>query len=869
MLYKQEEQRLEQEYRGGMGGIELARRRSDTVDRLVIELFSAAGGDTTGLALVAVGGYGRRELSPQSDVDLLILHSGPGDAGVAEMARGILYPLWDAGLHVGHAVRSVKDTLSSASTDFDLLTAALDARLLAGDLAVFRALRKGIERRAKARAGVPFLRALVDARNRRHAAFGDSACVLEPHVKDGSGGLRDIQSLVWAGKAALGAQRLEDLESAGYLSGRDVKALTEAREFFITARNHLHYLTGRPFDRLTMDLQAEVAGLMGYIGEDHFPPAEQLMRDYYLHASNTEFVGTLFWQHIEVEFSSKRRVRPRRGEVSGDGLSLSDGMLDLRGPASLEQNPGVSMSLFSRSLEEKLPVSPRALQAIDCHVREHGNSLGWTPQVRDDFMTILRAGEEASSTLDTLAHLGLLGRLIPEFERARCRPQYDAYHTYTIDLHCFHTVAELGKIADGAHPEDEPLEAYYRDIENVDALMLAALLHDVGKGYGKGHAAAGARLAAGVVRRIGFSHPVEQQVGFLVRHHLLLAETATRRDIDDESLILSVAGTVKTAERLKALYLLTIADGLATGPKAWTPWKAALVRELFSKTLKVLDEGEAEGGGLSLGARRRSELRKLLRARFGGAQDAVHEVDAIVDAFIDDVPHAYVLANRLEIMASHFELMRGLEPGEVRTAVAEESSGVYGFTLVAANRPDLFCKVAGTLSLHGANILSAHVYTTAQGTAIQVFKVDNHFEGKIESHTWEDVTADARRALGGKISLDYRLAEKLRHYQPKAPPRVETHPTVAIDNESSDFYTVIEVHAEDRIGLLYGVTKAILDLNLAIYLAKASTSANRVVDVFYVRGVDGQKLVDEEQIRDVRRAIVLGLQQRAWPAFLP
>jgi len=417
-----------------------------------------------------------------------------------------------------------------------------------------------------------------------------------------------------------------------------------------------------------------------------------------------------------------------------------------------------------------------------------------------------------------------------------------------VDMHMFLTIAEVQKIGSGAYSKSNPLlKQIYEEIEHKDLLLIAALLHDIGKGSGKGHAKRGARIAKEVCARMGMDARDIKTVSFLVEHHLLLSDMATRRDLNDENMIIDLAEIIVHEERLKMLYLISIADSLATGPKAWDTWKDNLLRELFSKVLHIINSGEYTGKK-SIG-----QLRKTAAKAKAALLKSYAEEE--IDLFIKQMPYSYLLARSSEDIIEHFELMRNHRKSISVTAAKKE--GVCELTLIAKDRPGLFSKVSGALALNGVNILGAQVYTMSDGTALDIFKVEGYFENSMSEDKLERIRRDIKRALEGKIALEYRIAEKAKNYRGKDVLRKS--PEVEINNSSSDFYTIIEVHAQDRIGLLYTITRVMFELNLDIHLAKVSTNVDKVIDVFYVWDTFGQKLSDEEQISDIKHAIVMAL----------
>jgi [protein-PII] uridylyltransferase len=468
--------------------------------------------------------------------------------------------------------------------------------------------------------------------------------------------------------------------------------------------------------------------------------------------------------------------------------------------------------------------------------------------VRREFFALLGAGNPEA--LEALDHLGALTRYVPEWEAVRCRPQHNVYHRFTVDVHAFQTAARLARLGgDGAEPMAAQVAG---DVRDREALLLAGLLHDLGKGYPGDHSAVGEGLARRIAARMGLHETQVETVAWLVRHHLLLVDTATRRDTGDENLVVETAAQVGDAERVRMLYVLSVADGLATGPTAWTPWKSALVAELFDKMLHVLERGELTSrGATELWRLRTAELRAALERHPAGA----------VEAHLVGMPRAYFLAFPTSELIRHFALMAEPVPaGDVRTHVSPTGErGVAELILVAPDRPGLFSKVSGALALNGINIISAQIFTRPDGAALEVFRVTGSFEAEIEGGRWESVAADLRAALRGRLALEARLAEKRHAYGARPARGKREPPRVIVDNTASDFATVIEVHAPDRIGLLYAVTSTLAELDLDIHLAKVATYGEDVVDAFYVRDLEGQKVTEPARIEAVEKRLTVAL----------
>lgn len=758
---KTERERLRQEHAAGASGLAIVRGISDAVDEAVRRIWERRAPPGRA-ALVAVGGYGRREMSPFSDVDLMVLHSG--GRGVKEAGKELFYELWDAGMDVGHSIRTAKEALKVARADLDAETAFLEGRLVAGDESLFDEFFQAALAHSRS-SPAAFLRRIAVAARGRLGRAGDASSELEPNVKDGRGGLRDLHALRWIGTVCGAIESDPSLEGAAELLHR--------------VRNELHFLTGRHSDVLLMQLQSQVAAAVISPAPGR-SPEDELMRALYERC---------------------RAVAYALDEVLGDSIAPD-------------------------------------IPALDST---------WTPPSRAEFVGLLALGERGRAAFRALEQSGALSRALPEWEWIRWLPQRNVYHRYPVDVHAFETVVALAGLAEAP---DELTRRVVQDArEDWATLLVAALLHDIGKGTDEDHSIRGEALGRSAAERIGFSPPAVGDIAWLVRHHLLLSDTATRRDIGDENLVVELAESVGTARRLRMLYLLSVADGIATSSSAWTPWKAALVADLFMKVSHVLERGELVSRDASGLARIRvTELREAL-SRFS---------PAAVEHHLSGMPRAWLLSQSATELIRQSALMIEPLPGDGPHLHATPSGdpGIWEVTVIARDRPGLFSNVSGALALHGLNVLSANIFTRDDSLALEVFRVESVDP---DYRRIERVAEDARKAMRGRISLDVRLANKRQDYAARVPRGKQEAPRVVVDNRVSDFYTVIEVHASDRIALLYTITRALSDLELDIHLAKVATYGEDVVDTFYVRDLEGQKVTDLDHANEIERSIVLRL----------
>ncbi|MGZ4155113.1 MAG: [protein-PII] uridylyltransferase family protein [Actinomycetota bacterium] len=807
---------LARAYQPGHHGRWSAARRSDLLDVALRALWERAGAPES-MTLAALGGFGRRLQLPASDVDLLVLHDDVDPLDVRRVTDALLYPLWDGGFTVGHAVRTPHECLAAAGERLDAWTAMLDARALAGDetllvraLAPVRALATDDPE--------GFARRLRDAAADRTERFGSCAQLLEPDLKEGSGGLRDVASLGWL-QAAVG----RPLEDAGLLGAHERAAVDAAEEFLVRARSATHLETGKRSDRLLLELQPDVARGMGFVDEPRLLATDGLMRALFAHARDVE----------AATHGAIARLLATPG-TPVPALADADDVLEaLAGLA--ERGEVASVDVLESVAAMDLP-----------------SRVVWTDRTRAAFVRILSAGPRGIGMIDGLDRLALLERYLPCWADVRCRPQRDPYHRFTVDAHLTAAAARMATILAGDGDPDDAVERQaVSDIAHPGALLIGALLHDIGKVGGGNHVPVGAEIARAQIVAMGLDAEDADLVAFMVAEHLLLPDTATRRDLTDENLLLDVAARIRTPERLATLYLLAKADASATGPAAWTPWRQALIRELVAKIQRVFERGDMGDELAGRLAARVERVRALL----------VEEPEADVDRFVLRMPRGYFLSVDAARAARHYRTIApALGSHDVRSVSAPGSrAGTYEVLVVAVDRPGLLSWIAGALALGGISILSAQVFTTEDGAAVDLFEVEGAFDPEITEARWREFRSSLRRAIEGSISLERKVADKRRHYPP---PKVRTPVTVHVDNEASEFSTVIEVGAPDRIGLLHDITRTFADLHLDVHLAKVATYDGRVVDAFYVRDALGRKLLDPAQLDEIERA----LRERVTPA---
>ena len=755
-------------------GFEYCRAYSDAVDEWLGRLFAAAVEGTVGngLALVAVGGYGRRELCPGSDLDLLLLHRGKRDrAELGRLAERLWYPVWDRGLKLGHAVRTVKEAVSLAASDLNTATAQLDTRLVAGDPALAAELSKRALEQWRAR-GTRWLAALRESVAERHAKAGEVAFLLEPDLKEGRGGLRDVHALRWAESA----RRI--------LFEGDDEALAVAHGVVLEVRIELQRRTGKPGDRLLLQEQDAVAEALGDTDADA------------LMARLSSAARTIAWTSDEAWDRIDSSLRGPRGRVAAvdhavaRGVVLREGLVELAPGADPAGDPWLVLRAAAAAARTGASLSRRTLRRLAAETPAD-LADSWTDAAREDLVVLLGAGRSAIGVLEALDQHGLLVRLLPEWAAVRCRPQRNAYHRFTVDRHLCEAAANAA--------------AHAGAVDRPDLLLVGTWLHDIGKGFvgvrGDDHTVAGEVVIEEVATRMGFRPDDVAVLVAMVRQHLLLPDVATRRDLDDPLTATGVAEQVGDRQLLTLLHLLTVADSEATGPAAWSEWKAGLVAGLVERVDQVLSGSPAPSASEFPGP---AHVAVLDRARAEGR--------LIVEA------------------------------------------GGRQATVVAPDRPGVFCSVAGVLALHGLDVLGARAWSSDDGMAVEHFDVVPAFG---QEPDWRAVEADVSRALNGGLSIESKLADRARQYATRpavlaaTPPRTQ----VTVHSEASETATVVEVRAPDRIGTLYRITRVLADLGLDIRSAKVATVGHEVVDAFYVVDAQGTKITDEDRVATIEGAL--------------
>ncbi len=804
-------------------------------------------------ALVAVGGFGRCDLSFASDLDLLFLYHRRLPQVFQDVIREVIYNLWDAGFEVGHVTSSLSGVNTLVQEDFSVLTTYLETRFIAGDIAFYENWRDsflksfGNQRRKK------FLQNLITYRNSRLEQYGESPYLLEPHVKEGVGGLRDVHTLLWAGSVFLRSSSFADMVRNDWLTPDEERWLEQAHDFLWRVRLQLHQLNGRRQDQLLFPEQEQVAQRLGFLNGSQGSAEEAFMRLYYRYTARIRRTTTFFLERMEAAQKSplrnilKKKVFPGPFQLEGRYLYFME-------PEWLHKDIRLLMRFFWQAARSGAHLHHQTGQIIREHLKSFTEEAGRDPEVVKQFFEILLHPQQSFSVLKMMMEIGFLEVFIPEFAAVRYKAQYDVYHLYTVDEHLLRAVNELHKLENTERDAEfgPGLSDIFVQVENRRVLYLSVLLHDIGKGRGKNHSVTGAAMVRTIGERMGLTAEEVDLMSYLVENHLALYETALKRDLSEEKPILTCAMQIKDRERLRLLYLLSIADSRATGPGAWNTWKASLLRELYVKVDHLLLHGEWKGEDIEARSRDVQSQVLALAAGNGATKEDVA-------SWLDSVSLRYLFSQAPRAILQHYHMERNLDREQLVLDARPGEGEMWQITVATRDRPGLFAQITGVLWAYGLNILSADIFTRLTGVALDVLMVERVPDPLNADRLWERVKRDLLGTLSDRDALDKLLADRRKPtiLQRKYVPRRDDR--VLMNEEASDFYTIIEVYTWDRPGVLHTITNTLFNLGITIQLARISTPGAQVADVFYVTDLDGNKLMSEAVHDKVRLELLKAL----------
>ena len=805
------------------------------------------------LTVIAVGGYGRAEMSPHSDVDVAFLVGGKKTAWCEQVVEAMLYLLWDLGLKVGHSTRTLDEAMRLSKNDLTIRTALLEGRYVWGDQELFEEGSRRFTAEVVQGNQRNFVTEKLAERNARHKRMGDSRYVVEPNVKDGKGGLRDLHTLYWIGKFIHRVRTASELVDVGLFTPAEYRSFRRAENFLLAVRSHMHVITGRAEDRLTFDLQRRIAERMKFAERPGKSSVERFMQFYFLQAKRVGSLTGVFLAHIDDQFEAKTA---RRGFFAGwkqkarqlKGYRVFGGKIAAPSDDWFKKDPVRLIEIFQLAEAEELEIHPETMRQADRDSGVIDNAVREDPRANALFLDLLCGRNDPEMVLRWMNETGVFGKFVPDFGKVNAQMQFDMYHHYTVDEHTIRAIGLLNQIEKGELADDHPRAT--RLIHKVGSrrtAYVAALLHDIAKGRGGDHSVLGAEVAEDLCPRFGLSPSETEMVAWLVRNHLLMSHTAQKRDLTDPKTIEDFVALVQSQERLRHLAILTAVDIRAVGPGTWNSWKGQLLGELYDVSSERLRLGHMRHGREQKMAYKQQEVAKLL------GEDA-----ALVDELAKTMGDAYWIAEPTDIIALnlvHYAAARAAEHELSIHCEYYEARGATLVTVIAADHPGLFYRIAGGIHLAGGNIIDARIHTTRKGWALDNFLVqDPHGEPFAEAGQLDRLKKSIADALANKVDLAPRLAQRpLPHSRARA---FDVAPRVLFDNKASNKFTVIEVNARDRSALLNRLARALFESRLVVHSAHVTNYGERAADTFYVTDLTGGKLQPGDRMNRIEARLM-------------
>ncbi len=847
----------------GGTGVEVFAGKAFLIDQMVRVVFDIAteraypvANKTTSeqLSVIAIGGYGRGELAPQSDIDLMFLLPYKPTPYTEQVVEFMLYMLWDLGLKVGHSTRSVDDCLRLSKTDVTISTSLLDARWLWGNQKLFGEFYHRFQSEIVEGHGPQFVEDKLAERDERHERMGDARYVVEPNIKEGKGGLRDLQTLYWLTKFLYGVSDVADLVPLGVFTPHDVHRFTKAQDFLWTVRCHLHYLAGRSEERLTFDVQKTIANRMSYADREGISDVERFMKHYFLIAKDVGDLTRVLCAVLEDQQQKRSFFRLpglsfKRTKV--DGFDVDQGRITVKNDYSFQKDPLKLLQIFAEAQEHDLDIHPHALRLIS-------NDLGLiTPEFRDNpdanalFLKIMTSRKDPEKALRRLNEAGVFGKFVPDFGRVVAQMQFDMYHTYTVDEHTIRALGILSRIESGGYAHDMPnVTQAMKEMHSRRALYVAVFLHDIAKGRGGDHSELGAELALDLCPRFGLNAEETETVSWLVREHLTMSDTAFKRDVDDAQTIKSFVEVIKSVERLRLLTVLTCADIRAVGPTTWNNWKSGLLRGLYLRTLEVLS-----GDRVTENRSQRVEIAKdLLREALSDWPKD------ILEGHISCGYPAYWLTYDHNTHVRHANIIRSAKDQKLNLMIDSRVDDEFEYseiTIYAPDHPGIFSDLAGAMALSGVTIMDAKIATMSDGMVLDSFSfLDAQDRAVTQPDKMKRIYRRIEEVLAGKLHIQKELESARQSTLARREEPFSVASRVIVDNDTSSTDTIIEVNGRDRVGLLYDVTSVLTDLGLKISSAHITTFGEEVVDTFYVKDIFGLKVTHNVKIEKIRQTLL-------------
>ena len=813
------------------------------------------------LALLAVGGYGRGQLAPYSDVDLLFLRIGRDKSLQDQAVEEVLYILWDLGLKVGQAVRTPKECLRLAAEDFTILTCLIEMRLIRGSRQGFIALRRDVDRRLLPPRRHAFVAAKMAERELRHKRHGQSGYVLEPNVKESKGGLRDLHTLSWIARSVFGDGQINTLISHGVFSLAQARAYQAAEAFLLSVRLHLHYLAGHAEEYLSFGAQPEIAQVLGYVGENQHVRVEAFMHAYFRATREVGALTGIMIATIEEELQDARKGlrlawQPRVKDC--DGFLLISGRLAVHGAQQLAETPLDFIRYFLVAHELGVSHAPSSLRLMTQNLRLIDASLKTSAKANDLFLQLLTHEKNPTSSLKTMNETGVLAAFLPQWQSIVGLMQFNRYHHFTVDEHSLHAVDELHRLRAGDLGNmTGPVHKVFGQIEDPLVLFVAVLYHDIAKGQPGHHADVGAKLAPEICARLGLSRAQAAMVTWLIQTHLRLSKIAFQRDVDNPDTLKSIADFSHSVEALRLLYILTVADVRAVGPDTWSAWKGDLLHRAYIGAGEILRSGEI-GPGADLAARNR-------RRRF--AEALGDRSPDVVARFLRYAPRAYWLAYETQDCVRHFELLASDQGLHLETMADQQA---LALTIVTTDSPGLFARLAGAVTLAGWSVVASKAHNFKDGLALDTLFLRKGTDNKTKTKTKKARPQDLKglrkiveQVLSGQLTLA-QISATLPRARTKRQRAMDRPATVSIHSPNLPTNpTIIEVKGPDRPALLFDLTATLLQLGLTLKAVRVATYGEKFVNVFYVTDLMGYRLEDEDRLARVREFLLAAAEGKA------
>lgn len=844
----------------GAGALEINRAHAECIDGIVGALYRHAAttsGGEGGAAVLALGGYGRREMGLMSDIDLLFLHAPGSSDDIRRITAGILYPFWDSGAEVGGASRTLPDCESIMNRDLRALTAMMEARLICGDESLFESLSRAVVAHLSSpRRKRFYIDRKIEERAGRLKSFGHSIYLLQPNVKEGEGGLRDYHTLIWVAKAAYPEVKTEDMLEHIMPSRQELENINASLDFIWRVRNALHLMEKKRTDRLGAALQEDVAARLGFVAEGDMRASERLMSAYYEHTGALHSRCSRSIEMIRRGVSRRSRAIRwiRRSRICKGIVRTEYGTISAS-PNAFKKDRMLGLRMFAAAKRRGLAIDAEAKDIIARFAPLAARDIRGNPEAKTIWREIFSSFKNLESTLTEMQGCGLLEICFPEVRPMFHRVQHDGFHLFIAGVHSIRAVGEIAYLAGRRGRKEFPIPAGALDaVDRPDSLAVATLFHDIGKGGEGDHTIAGAAMVEGIARRLGFSQRDVDDIAYLVRSHLLMSTLAFRRDIRDGALITRFAHSIRSTEMLAMLYLLTFADLKSVGPRLWSDWKGGLLAELYLRTKNCLTAGEGAWD------KRRGEAARKTEAVGRSLGRDVDEKE--IASYLSALPERYLFSTDSATIASHIMMSQEMAHKPLSTTCSQiPERGCTEFSIVTRDAPGLFAKIAGVLTANSANILDAQLFTSTRGIAIDVLRITDPIGNLLDDpKILRRIRTQLAAVITGEVDIDRLVTSRFkRRFLSLSGLRRPTE--VVVDNDVSAMETVVEITADDRRGLLYTIASTFHELGCTIDRARVTTHVDRVIDVFYIRDEEGKKITDRADTRRIHDRLMEALEE--------